>query len=535
MARSLENTAKADPVHRKMKDLLVLIEEGRLPHAESEAKALLRSNPSRPEIHSLLGEIYIRQKKQNLAVPHFEFAVKAKPQNPAFLSNLGRLYLDLEAVELALPFLQNALAIDPNLIAALLALGRYYFVIGKADLALPYLERAIKVDLRNHKAKWNLAESFDALGKKSEANTLYRELRLLPKYEASSLSRLASNVTPDESESVLKDAEGLLNATHISDRDRSVVHRSIGFLLEKKGEYEAAFEHFLKSNELAFGPFDIAGYRAWIDEVIRHMTGDIFLRRVAAGNQSELPVFVLGMPRSGTTLAEQIIASHPRAGGAGELSRIWNFTMRFNYRREKDLSRFEASLKALGANALPDMAENYLNLLNLHAPGALRIVDRTPHNFQALGLIAVLFPNARVIHCVRNPIDTCLSCFQQPLNDKLKFNKDLTTLGLYYREYVRLMNHWRKVLPLRFYELNYEKVTEDFGIEARKLIDFLGLPWDDRCLNFHEAGSTVLGFSRHQVRNPVYRSSVERWRRYEKELQPLITALGDLVEMRQSA
>jgi tetratricopeptide (TPR) repeat protein len=528
MALSPKNLS--NPFLRKMKSIIALIEEGRLADAEAKAKEELRQNPSRPEVHSVLGEIYIRQKRPNLAVAHFEFAVKADPQNPVLLSNMGRLYLDLEAFELTLPFLQRALAIKPNLIAALLGIGQYYFAVGKAHLALPYLERAIDTDPQDHRAKWQLAESLDALGKKDEANRLYSELRRLPGYSVACLSRLALNAASDQRGPVLAEAEGLLSATSLSDRSRSVVHRSIGFLLEKQGEYEAAFRNFRIANELAYEPFDTARFRSWVDSITCHLKSETFRRYRASGNQSELPVFVVGMPRSGTTIAEQIISSHPQAGGAGELSRIWSFARRVSYRQDQDLSQFEASLVALGERNLHDMAENYLNLLNLYAPGALRIVNRTPNNFQALGFIAVLFPNARIVHCVRDPMDTCLSCFQHPLNDRLKFNKSLSTLGHYYQEYARLMKHWQEVLPLRFHELRYENVIKDFEIEAKSLIDFMGLRWDERCLKFHESEAPVLGFSRHQVRNPIYRDSVERWRRYENELQPLVAALGDLAK-----
>lgn len=534
MAFSLGSNAKVGAVHRKMARLLSLIQDGMLTEAEAMAKELLRLNPSRPELHSLLGEIYIRQKRPNLAVPHCEFAVKANPQDPIFLCNLGRLYLDLEALELALPFLQNALAIRPNLVAALLAIGKYYFVLGKADLALPYLERAVKADPDDCRGKWQLAESLDALGKKNEANKLFSELRVLPAYSAASLSRLASNAQSEERAVILTEARELLSTASLSDRDRSIVHRTIGFLLEGQSECQAAFEHFLAANKLASEPFDIVGFRGWVDNIILHMDDKVFHRHRAWGNQDELPVFVVGMPRSGTTLAEQIIASHPQAGKAGELSRLWNFTKRVNYRKDKDISEFEASLIALGAKGMQGMAESYLNLLRLYAPGSLRIVNRTPNNFQVLGFIAALFPNARIVHCVRNPIDTCLSCFQQPLNERLKYNRDLTTLGLYYREYTRLMNHWIKILPLKIHKLRYEMIVEDTEAETRCLIDFMGLPWDEKCLKFNEIGSTVLGFSRNQVRNPIYRSSIDRWRAYEKQLQPLVEALGDLVKISQS-
>jgi hypothetical protein len=175
-----------------------------------------------------------------------------------------------------------------------------------------------------------------------------------------------------------------------------------------------------------------------------------------------------------------------------------------------------------------DLGSNYVDLLKFHAPRAKRVVDKMPHNFQYLGLAALMCPNARIIHCSRNPVDTCLSCFQNPLNDRHAYTQNLTGLGLYYREYKKLMDHWKSVLPVPVLELSYEKLTTEFESEARKVIEFIGLPWDDACLKFHEAGRTVRTFSKQQVRNPVYTSSVERWRHYEKELQPLLSALGDL-------
>jgi hypothetical protein len=254
----------------------------------------------------------------------------------------------------------------------------------------------------------------------------------------------------------------------------------------------------------------------------------VFAERQGKGSASDLPVFVVGMPRSGTTLTEQIIASHGRAGGAGELGRIAMFARRLSYAPKRDLGKFKAALDGLGQKAVREMGSNYVDLLRFHAPKAERVVDKMPHNFQFLGFAALMCPQARVVHCSRNPVDTCWSCFQNPLNEAHGYSRTLTDLGLYYREYKRLMDHWKAVLPLQIYELNYQQLTADFENEARKLIDFIGLPWDDACLNFHEAGRTVRTFSRQQVRSPIYTSSVERWRRYENELQPLLAALGDL-------
>jgi hypothetical protein len=237
------------------------------------------------------------------------------------------------------------------------------------------------------------------------------------------------------------------------------------------------------------------------------------------------------MPRSGTTLTEQIIASHPNAAGAGELSYIRAFSIDLGLSGENAFTDSAiAKFELLTPEGLRDLAERYLAVLAETSASALRVVDKLPVNFEHLGLIAMLFPNAKIVHCSRNPIDTCLSCFTNPLKlTTLPFAESLTALGSYYREYVRMMDHWRNVLPMPIFEANYETVTESFEEHVRNMLDFLELEWDPACLDFHRTERAVNTPSVMQVRQPIYKTSVERWRRYEKHLGPLFEALGDLV------
>jgi hypothetical protein len=251
-----------------------------------------------------------------------------------------------------------------------------------------------------------------------------------------------------------------------------------------------------------------------------------FERRKEMGVQTDLPVFVVGMPRSGTTLTEQIIGNHEKGGGAGEVVRLARFGQRFKH--NADFVEFIRQMDELGPKTVRDMGQNYLDLLRFLVPGKDRVIDKMPHNFMMLGFVALLFPGARVVHTRRNAADTCWSCYQNRLNDGHRYSRDLRTLGLYYREYLRLMEHWKKVLPLRIYESNYEELTADPENEARKLIDFIGLEWDPACLDFRSARRAVHTISASQVHQPIYRTSIERWRRYEKHLGPLKEALGDL-------
>jgi hypothetical protein len=243
------------------------------------------------------------------------------------------------------------------------------------------------------------------------------------------------------------------------------------------------------------------------------------------GNLSDLPIFVLGMPRSGTTLVEQIIASHPDVHGAGELLDLQSITRRV----VSGTGGFPGNILALDSVAMNKWADDYVAGLRKHSPDARYITDKMPNNFWFVGLIHLMLPNARIIHVKRNPVDTCLSCFTKLFSGTLNQTYDLSELGRYYVDYSRLMDHWRKVLPAgAFLDVQYEDVIADQETEARRMIDFCGLDWNDACIDFYKNKRSVGTASVTQVRRPIYKSSVERWRHYEKFLGPLLDTLGDL-------
>jgi hypothetical protein len=237
----------------------------------------------------------------------------------------------------------------------------------------------------------------------------------------------------------------------------------------------------------------------------------------------ETPIFIVGMPRSGTTLVDQILAAHPQVAAAGELTYIEDLMS--DLPRMVGLERSLEVLSALDAATVQAAGQRYWARLQHWGRGAARVTDKMPQNFFYLGLISALFPKARVIHCRRNPLDTCLSCYMHNFTD---FATSLESLGFYYRQYARLMEHWRRVLPMRMHEVQYEELVAQPESASRELIAFCGLEWSATCLAFHERGGAVHTASRLQVRRPIYTSAVERWRRYEKHLQPLQDALGDL-------
>jgi hypothetical protein len=234
------------------------------------------------------------------------------------------------------------------------------------------------------------------------------------------------------------------------------------------------------------------------------------------------------MPRSGTTLTEQIMASHPDVHGAGELRDLMQIVQQPI--AGQALQPYPENLAGLTRGDISQWGQDYVAGLRRRAPEARRITDKMPANYMALGLIALMLPNAKIIHVQRNPVDTCVSCFTRLFNRHQEATYDLAELGRHYANYARLMQHWRQVLPQgSFIEVQYEDIVADMEGQARRLIDFCGLDWNAACLDFHNNKRSIRTASVTQVRQPIYTSSVARWRHYEKHLGPLLEALGDLV------
>lgn len=303
------------------------------------------------------------------------------------------------------------------------------------------------------------------------------------------------------------------------------LHFALGKLYDRLGEYDAAFDHYRRGNELRPGTFDAAKFAYIVDQIIEAYSEEFLARAPRASNASPLPIFIIGMSRSGTSLVEQILASHPAVHGAGELLHVREISASLMTRIGVGLSLPQA-MEQLTSAMLDELAQPHLERLHRMSPDALRVTDKMPSNYLSLGLIALLFPGARIIHTKRDPMDSCLSCYFQNFTGGHDYTLRLSDLGAYYVQYSRLMAHWRKVLRMPLLEIQYEDMVNDMERHVRALVDFCGLPWDDRCLRFHENKRQVRTASYDQVREPVYSRSVGRWRHYEKHLGPLIEALG---------
>jgi tetratricopeptide (TPR) repeat protein len=362
------------------------------------------------------------------------------------------------------------------------------------------------------------------LGRNKEAAENLRAILVADPRNVAAIAGLASARDAGSEEGNLERFEFALADPDLPAERKVALHMALGQIYDQKKQPREAFTHFMQGNELDRTDYDLKSFRKQIDTLAELFTPFFFMSKTDFGDPSESPVLIVGMPRSGTTLTEQILSSHPLVEGAGELSeieKIYSSVVGHPSQLQRSLSKLtDADCKALAAR--------YLAELDRHSRSARRVVDKMPHNFMQLGFIALLFPRAHIVHCRRDPMDNCVSIFTQRFNKMHSYATDLKMLGLYYREYHRLMNHWHKVLPLKMFEIQYENMIADQEAMSRKLIDFVGLEWDDACLSFHETERTVTTPSRWQVRQPIYTTSVKRWKKYEEFLGPLKEGLADL-------
>ena len=509
-------------------ELSRLMEKGRKEEAEALARALQRQFPARGDVNQALALVLLKSGKHNHALRFAEAAAKAEPENAGYLVNLGRLYVEYEMIEEALPVLEKALRIDPSMYQAPWALGEFFRAVGNGQRAIHYLKQALAAARPETRAdvQYSMADCASTLGEIDEAEGLLRELGATERWRRRALAEMASLRKHKTDSPVFETLQQEISNGNAPPEDLVKLHLAVGRIHENSGEYAKAFDHFRQAKSWVPAKFDFAKFRTTVDNLIQGYKPEVLRRFEGYGDPSSLPVFVVGMPRSGTTLTEQIIASHPEGEGAGELRRIGRMRQALS-EDDKNPTRVFERLTEMGPDGCRKLAAMYVRVLKFLAPDAERVVDKMPHNFVALGFIAIFFPNARIVHCLRNPADNFISAFQHEMNAQHSYSYAPEDYAFYYKEYLRLMKHWKEVLPGRIFDISYEELTARPEEKVRQLLEFLGLPWNPFCLRFHERGTMIKTFSRQQVREAVHQGSVDRWRNYERQLEPLLTILND--------
>jgi tetratricopeptide (TPR) repeat protein len=479
-------------------------------------QAYLALRPRDADALNNLGASYSKLGRYTQAQEHFRKAIAARPKYAEAHSNLGSSYLmcgQFPEAESSLRRAVNFRPADPSIRSSL---ALTLIQLGRLDDARGELEKVLRGAPRYPEGLHGMGMICMAEGRFEEAEDYFKRALVANPQLAAAWSALAGVRKMSSADKLwLKRAEQAADSLSAPPEEAGV-RFAIGKYFDDIGEYAKAFKSYARANELLrtiAPPYARTDHTQFVNDMIRVYTPESISSVATTGSGSTRPVLVVGMMRSGTSLAEQILASHPAVGGAGELT-FWNGVVR---KHEEQLRR-----SLLGESLRRKLAEEYQRKLSEHCPDARHVVDKSPLNSDYLGVIHSVFPQARFIYMRRDPIDTCLSCYFQPFPVSLNFCLDLSDLAHYFTEHARLMAHWRKILPAgTLLEVPYEELVADQEHWTRKILDFLGLEWDERCVQFHKTQRAVLTASRWQVRQPMYRDSVQRWRNYSRFIGPL--------------
>ncbi len=490
---------------------------GRRSEAADSYREALRLQPAYVEALNNLGNVLRELGDRRAAVPLYRRAVELEPERAESFCNLGNVLFEIRHVEEAVAAFRQAIALQRDYAPAHLSLGFALRQQRRAAEAQDSCEAALKIRPDYVEAIAFLGELHADRGQFEEAEKLFRRAIELDPGFAHAFASIATH-----RKMKLADAPWLHGAVSLLARPLPIGHEinlryALGKYFDDVGQYDDAFGQYHKANELTkrYGArYERAKFAERIDRLISTFDQRLARESASFASDSQLPVFILGMPRSGTSLTEQILASHPQVFGSGEVA-FWNGA--YEAWRAAELEGRPA------VQLLPDMTRRYLERMSAAGGAATRVIDKMPANFMYAGLIHSAFPQARIIHMQRHPVDTALSIYFQNFFNIGPWAHDLEQLAHYYGEYVRITGHWRASLPkANFLEVPYEGLIEDQEGWTRRMLEFLGLPWDQRVLEFHKTERVVITASKWQVRQKIHSGSAGRWRHYEKHLGPLL-------------
>ncbi|MHB8624145.1 MAG: tetratricopeptide repeat-containing sulfotransferase family protein [Sulfuricaulis sp.] len=499
---------------------------GEFKEAESCYGSLCRLEPNYFQHFYYYGLSFVMQGRLKEAVAPFERMLQLHPESAEGHMQMGCLRRDLGQHDLAIMHLQRALRLSPALLDAAVFLANILIFRGQMEAALELCNqvlakvpkhpeasasKALILEKQGHlDAAWECLAPVVA-GNAVTPSTAIIYAKLAPKYGSTHLAIVLLNT--------------VLSRQSWAPSQRQEMYFALGELNDKVGNYDSAFSHYRSANSLYPHVFDIIAMRGKTDKIIEVFAGRDLPTARSSSRELPTPIFIVGMPRSGTSLVEQILGRHPDVAAGGELG-VMEEVERRAASIVGDQENYPECLSDASPAEMSALADYYLDAITEIAKGARFVTDKLPVNYERLGLIEKLFPSARIVHTTRHPLDTCLSCYFQNFGNTQTYSSDLRVLAEVYRIYAKLMAHWHKTLSIRILDISYEVLVSDPEATVRTLLEFCNLSWDPRCLEFYKSTRYVNTASYDQVRQPIYRSSVGRWKHYESHIRELIEALS---------
>jgi len=502
---------------------------GRTGEALKQLHQAVTVKPDFADAYNNFGNILHETGDWDGAFEAYKKVIEIRAESPDAYYNLAIIFLERDYFEKAAEAARRAVYFKPDYPEAYTAWGTALIKLRDVEGARTALNKALQLTPDNDECYRKLGDLAMAVGQLDEAATLHRRAIEINPGQIGSYRCLAElSLEKEEGDEALRKLENIAER-QTGDEETANANFALGTVKEKIGDHQGAFTNYLKANRHKRRTIDVN-----IDADIRQLasTPSVLTPEYLSSHQNrttfEGPIFIVGMPRSGTTLSEQIVASHSQVTPKGELPYFSQIAMGFQAPK-----KFPENLSGLNSDVFMRMAEFYLEKAE-ESPTPF-FTDKLPANFRFIGLIHMMFPKAPIIHCLRDPLDTCISCFSKNFAHGQSFSYDLADLGRYYRAYRELMNYWEMALPGRILTLRYEETVADLENQATRLLKHCGLPWEERVLEFYKTDRPVWTASAGQVQKPIYTKSLRRWRRYEEFLAPLIEALGPYAEESLSA
>jgi tetratricopeptide (TPR) repeat protein len=510
-----------------------LIYENKTIKAENLVRGFLQKNPHNIEAMRLLAEIAMRFGVFDEADFLLESAIEFSPDDIQLRFDYIQILRRRQKFAAALEQAKALHARDPNNPTFQSHLAIESMQTGEHERAFELFTQVLEVLPKDFATLTSLGHAYKTFGKHDEAVESYRAAYSVKSDHSDAYFGLANLKTYKFTDAEISQMEAVLERPDIGFGDRVNLCFSLGKAFEDRKAFEKAFEQYERGNALKNVQ---SRYRP--EDMTKELTGqaehcgtDLFEKQAGKGHAAIDPIFILGLPRAGSTLIEQIIASHSQVDGTLELPNILSMAFQLRGRdRKAEGGRYPRILHDLPADKLKQMGERYIAETKIHRKGAPFFIDKMPNNFRHIALIKLILPNAKIIDARRHPMACCFSGFKQHFAEGQEFTYGLENVGTYYRDYVTLMDHWDEVLPGEILRVQYEDVVADTEVQVSRILDYLGLPFEQACLDFHKTERSVRTASSEQVRQPIFKSGLEQWRNFEPWLDPLKESLGDVLE-----
>ncbi|WP_404407565.1 sulfotransferase [Pseudidiomarina marina] len=513
-----------------IREALEAFYDGKLAVAEKLCRQWLMNQPTDVNAIRLLADIGIRLGRFGDAQNLLERALELAPDYHLARFNYATALSRQTQYEKAIKEINHLIKHDgekPNYLmlkaSTLVRLDHY-------PEAIRIYEQLVAHNSPQPKLYLSYGHALKTVGRTDEAIAAYRHaIKLAPTLGEAywSLANLKTKPLTDAEVDALEQA---LKQPRLTPEDAAQLSFALGKALDDRGEIDKAFKHYSEGNEVRrrLVQYSADEHQQRTEETMRTFTAEFFETRQGDGHDDDAPIFIVGLPRAGSTLVEQILASHSQVEGTHELPNIINMARRLGgKKRPADPSRYPEILTELSAEELQKLGQEYIEQTQRYRSGKPYFIDKMPNNFEHIGLIHAMLPNAKIIDARRHPVACCLSGFRQYFARGQRFSYSLSDIGRYYRDYVALMDHFDTVLPNRVYRVQYENMVNDTEMEVRRLLDYCGLPFEEQCLAFYKNKRAVKTASSEQVRQPIFTSGMTYYRDYLPHLGPLIDALGD--------